>query len=93
MGVLYNQVAGQLQELIQEGVYRQGERLPGVRALARQFSVSISTILQAHQTLEARGFLQARERSGYFVRLPAADVPEPRMSERAASLCRCRPGR
>ena len=81
MGVLYNQVAGQLQELIQEGVYRQGERLPGVRALARQFSVSISTILQAHQTLEARGFLQARERSGYFVRLPAADVPEPRMSE------------
>ena len=79
MGVLYSQVADQLQALIQEGVYRQGDRLPGVRVLSRQFGVSISTVLQAHQTLEARGYLEARERSGYFVRLPVQDVPEPRM--------------
>ena len=64
MGVLYNQVADQLQGLIRDGVYREGERLPGVRVLSRQFGVSISTVLQAHQTLEARGYLQARERSG-----------------------------
>ncbi|MEP2615385.1 GntR family transcriptional regulator, partial [Marinobacter alexandrii] len=44
MGVLYNQVADQLQALIQQGVYRDGDRLPGVRVLSRQFSVSISTI-------------------------------------------------
>ncbi|MGF2736137.1 PLP-dependent aminotransferase family protein [Marinobacter sp. DUT-1] len=79
MGVLYSQVADQLQALIQEGVYREGDRLPGVRVLGRQFGVSISTVLQAHQTLEARGYLEARERSGYFVRLPVQDVPEPRM--------------
>ncbi|WP_228152871.1 aminotransferase-like domain-containing protein [Marinobacter guineae] len=79
MGILYNQVADQLQALIHEGVYRDGDRLPGVRVLSRQLGVSISTILQAHQTLEARGFLQARERSGYFVRLPAVDAPEPVM--------------
>ncbi|MCG7201633.1 PLP-dependent aminotransferase family protein [Marinobacter pelagius] len=79
MGVLYSQVADQLQALIQEGVYREGDRLPGVRVLSRQFGVSISTVLQAHQTLEARGYLQARERSGYFVRLPVQDVPEPQM--------------
>ncbi|SFN28659.1 aminotransferase-like domain-containing protein [Marinobacter pelagius] len=79
MGVLYSQVADQLQALIQEGVYRQGDRLPGVRVLSRQFGVSISTVLQAHQTLEARGYLEARERSGYFVRLPVQDVPEPSM--------------
>src|SRR5690554_4907053 len=81
MGALYNQVADQLQALIADGVYRAGDRLPGVRALSRQFGVSISTVLQAHQTLEARGFLQARERSGYFVRLPAREVPEPTMPE------------
>ncbi|KXS52489.1 MAG: GntR family transcriptional regulator [Marinobacter sp. T13-3] len=81
MGVLYNQVADQLQGLIREGVYREGERLPGVRVLSRQFGVSISTVLQAHQTLEARGYLQARERSGFFVRLPAREVPEPGMAE------------
>ena len=43
MGVLYNQVADQLQGLIRDGVYREGERLPGVRVLSRQFGVSIST--------------------------------------------------
>ncbi|MBD3656786.1 MULTISPECIES: aminotransferase-like domain-containing protein [Marinobacter] len=79
MGILYNQVADQLQALIREGVYRDGERLPGVRVLSRQFGVSISTVLHAHQTLEGRGFLEARERSGYFVRLPRGDVPEPAM--------------
>ncbi|KAA1171267.1 PLP-dependent aminotransferase family protein [Marinobacter salinexigens] len=79
MGALYNQVADQLQALIQEGVYRDGDRLPGVRVLSRQFGVSISTVLQAHQTLEGRGYLQARERSGYFVKLPAMDAPEPVM--------------
>lgn len=79
MGVLYNQVADRLQALIQDGVYRDGDRLPGVRVLSRQIGVSISTVLQAHQTLEARGYLRARERSGYFVRLPAVDAPEPVM--------------
>lgn len=81
MGILYNRVADQLQNLIDEGVYREGERLPGVRVLSRQFGVSVSTILQAHQTLEGRGYLEARERSGYFVRLPKLDTPEPAMSQ------------
>lgn len=80
MSVLYNHIADQLQTLILDGVYRDGERLPGVRLLSKQFGVSVSTILQAHQTLEGRGYLQARERSGYFVRLPRLDMPEPAMS-------------
>ena len=84
MGVLYNQVADQVQALIQQGVYRDGDRLPGVRVLSRQFGVSISTVLQAHQTLEGRGYLDARERSGYFVRLPALDAPEPVMQKHRA---------
>ncbi len=77
MGILYHQVADQVEGLIRDGVYREGERLPGVRALSRQLGVSISTVLQAHQTLEGRGYLQARERSGYFVRLPRSATPEP----------------
>ncbi|WP_228705987.1 GntR family transcriptional regulator [Marinobacter sp. LV10R520-4] len=62
MGALYNEVADRLQAQVQDGVFRDGDRLPGVRALSRQFGVSVSTILQAHQTLEARGYVQARER-------------------------------
>ncbi|WP_166255157.1 PLP-dependent aminotransferase family protein [Marinobacter salicampi] len=80
MGILYNRVADQLQSLIHEGVYREGERLPGVRVLSRQFGVSISTVLQAHQTLESRGYLEARERSGHFVRLARTETPMPSMA-------------
>jgi DNA-binding transcriptional MocR family regulator len=79
MGALYSEVADRLQAQVQDGVFRDGDRLPGVRALSRQFGVSVSTILHAHQTLEARGYVQARERSGYFARLPLWDAPEPVM--------------
>jgi DNA-binding transcriptional MocR family regulator len=79
MGILYNRVADQLQSQIHKGVYREGERLPGVRVLSRQFGVSISTVLQAHQTLESRGYLEARERRGFFVRMPGQDTPVPVM--------------
>ncbi|MFE8071892.1 PLP-dependent aminotransferase family protein [Marinobacteraceae bacterium S3BR75-40.1] len=81
MTVLYNQIAQQMQGLIEEGAYRVGDRLPGVRVLSRRFGVSISTILQAHQLLESRGYLQARERSGYFVSLPATQAPMPTVEQ------------
>lgn len=77
MDVLYSRIADQLQKCVTQGAYRVGDRLPGVRVLSRQFGVSISTILQAHQLLEARGYLEARERSGYFVRMPRAQAPVP----------------
>lgn len=80
MEILYHQVADRVESLIRDGVYHDGERLPGVRVLSRQFGVSIATVLQAHQTLEGRGLLEPRERSGYFVRVPAADAPHPDMA-------------
>ncbi|MBH84340.1 MAG: GntR family transcriptional regulator [Alteromonadaceae bacterium] len=81
MTILYAQLADQIEQLINDGVYQEGERLPGVRVLSRQFGVSISTVLQAHQTLESRGYLEARERSGYFARLPRKDTPVPTMQK------------
>ncbi|UZD65667.1 PLP-dependent aminotransferase family protein [Marinobacter sp. AN1] len=80
METLYHHVADQVESLIRDGVFRDGERLPGVRVLSRQLGVSVATVLQAHQTLEGRGLLEPRERSGYFVRRPPVDAPEPAMS-------------
>ncbi|SFR64361.1 transcriptional regulator, GntR family [Marinobacter daqiaonensis] len=84
MEILYHQVADQVESLIRDGVYRNGERLPGVRMLSRQFGVSIATVLQAHQTLEGRGILEPRERSGFFVRVPDVEAPEPAMASQAS---------
>ncbi len=74
---LYERVAKQLAGQIDQGLYRPGDRLPGVRRLARQFEVSISTIVQAQRLLEDDGLIEARPRSGYYVRMPFWTQPEP----------------
>lgn len=64
----YEQLAYSLMEHIDSGAYRPGERIPGTRELAAQFHVSISTVMQAQRLLENRGYVEARPRSGYYVR-------------------------
>lgn len=70
---LYEQVAGRIVALVEQGTFRPGERVPSVRSLSRQFQVSISTVLEAYGLLEDRGVIAARPQSGYYVRprLPA----------------------
>jgi DNA-binding transcriptional MocR family regulator len=61
------------------GVLRAGDRLPSIRSFSRQQGVSISTVLEAYMWLENRGAIEARPKSGFFVRVPFAKaVPEPR---------------
>ncbi|APZ43199.1 PLP-dependent aminotransferase family protein [Acidihalobacter ferrooxydans] len=67
---LYEAVASELETRIDNGSYRPGDRLPGVRRLSTQFGVSISTAVEACRLLEDRGRLEVRPRSGYYVRLP-----------------------
>ena len=64
----YQQLADELAGSIRSGVLRPGDRLPSVRDLRRQRGVSPSTIFQAYAQLESEGLVEARERSGYFVR-------------------------
>jgi len=64
----YQQLADELAGNIRAGLLRPGDRLPSVRELRRQRGVSPSTIFQAYAQLESEGLVEARERSGYFVR-------------------------
>lgn len=83
---LYEQVADRVQTLIAEGTLQPGDRLPSVRKLHEQLSVSISTVLEAYRLLEDRGLIQARPQSGYYVRRTALIEPatpdEPATSSR-----------
>ncbi len=84
--MLYENLADEFATLIGSGQLLPGVRLPSVRHLAQQRSLSISTVVQALRTLESRGMVEARPQSGYYVRrrparmvealLPAAK-PEP----------------
>lgn len=79
---LYEEVANRIRILIQEGTLRPGDRVPSVRKLHQQFSVSISTVLEAYRLLEDQGWLEARPQSGYFVKRlttpiePTSSVPK-----------------
>jgi DNA-binding transcriptional MocR family regulator len=77
----YEQVAAGIADLIESGALRPGDPLPSVRELSRQRSVSITTVLQGYYVLEARGLIEARPRSGFYVRahLPAV-LLEPEIS-------------
>lgn len=78
---LYAELAGSLQELIEQGTLRPSHRVPSVRTMSRQRGVSIATVLQAYTVLENRGYLEARPQSGYYVRpRPPCLSPEPRMA-------------
>lgn len=79
--LLYQEVADRVASLIGQGTYPPGSRLPSVRQMSEQSSVSVSTVLQAYSLLESKGLIEARPQSGYYVRRQtSARLPEPEMS-------------
>ncbi|MDR6677643.1 DNA-binding transcriptional MocR family regulator [Pseudomonas psychrotolerans] len=67
----YEQLAEEIAQSIRNGILSPGEKVPSVRHASRSFGVSPSTVFQAYYLLEDRGLIQARERSGYYVRQQA----------------------
>jgi DNA-binding transcriptional MocR family regulator len=79
---LYRQLADHYAGAIATGALRHGDRMPSLRGMVKLHQVSLSTALQVCRSLEEQGLLEARERSGYFVRQRAAR-PE-RIQDRVA---------
>lgn len=77
----YQDLADQTEKLIADGILRAGERLPSVRQACRTHAISPITVTQAYYLLESRGLIEARPKSGYFVRARLGrSLPEPEMS-------------
>ncbi|ANN68404.1 PLP-dependent aminotransferase family protein [Bordetella bronchialis] len=76
----YEAVAADIVRSIDTGTLRPGDRLPSVRQASAARRVSVSTIFQAYYLLEARGYIQARDRSGYYVSTRKPAPPEPETS-------------
>ncbi|MEU0569563.1 FadR/GntR family transcriptional regulator [Nonomuraea sp. NPDC005983] len=56
----YERIVEQIEEAIESGALRPGERLPSERDLMGQFSVSRSTVREALRVLQARGLVRSR---------------------------------
>jgi DNA-binding transcriptional MocR family regulator len=82
MEPLYQRIAAEVERAIASGALGAGTRLPSVRQLSHQHSVSISTAIQALRHLEDRGIVRARPKSGYFVAPRTPALPEPQVDLR-----------
>lgn len=75
---LYKSLARQLAGQIRDGVYDSGQKLPSISQLTRKLNLSVNTVFRAYVELELMGMVEARPRSGYYVRpkTPGRDIPE-----------------
>jgi DNA-binding transcriptional MocR family regulator len=64
----YLQVAEGIEQMIQEEILRIGDKLPSVRVLSEEYGISMGTAFQAYYHLEGKGLVEARPKSGYYVR-------------------------
>jgi len=64
---LSDRLARRIRELIQQGEYRLGDRLPAIMEMARSFGVGHPTVREALKKLEAVGVVEIRHGSGVYV--------------------------
>jgi DNA-binding transcriptional MocR family regulator len=64
----YTTVADRIGRLIENGAMKVGDKLLSVRALSKEQDISLSTAFQAYYHLEAKGLIEARPQSGYYVK-------------------------
>jgi len=63
----YQALISHLESLVRDGTLRVGDRAPSVRQMSREHGASPGTVAHAYELLQARGYLQPRARSGFFV--------------------------
>src|SRR5438045_9748660 len=83
---LYLKVARQIEGQIRKGALQVGDRVPSIRGLKRQHGISVSTALQAYFWLENQGWIEPRPQSGFYVRIPYANLtPEPEFHSKSSA--------
>lgn len=81
-GFRYLRLADEIESKIRTGVYMAGDRIPSIRSLRERSGYSINTVSQAYIELEKRGLVEARQKSGYYVRpLLHQILPSPRIEK------------
>lgn len=69
---IYEQITGQVKNMIMNGQLKEGDALPSMRTLAKELRISVITTKRAYEELERDGFITTVIGKGSFVR--AADT-------------------
>ena len=97
---LYIQLYNTIRNGILQGDIKEGERLPSLRALAKDLNISITTTQLAYNQLLVEGYITSRPQSGYYVseglklvhqdsqgNFSKEDIPELYISEENPYIC------
>ncbi|MBT9443222.1 MAG: PLP-dependent aminotransferase family protein, partial [Acidovorax sp.] len=78
-------LARRIAQSIEQGTVLPGTRLRSIRDAAAKDGVGRNTVVEAYNRLAARGYVEARPGSGYYVRKPSSSVhaqaPAPHVTE------------
>lgn len=75
---LYEDIAQTIEQSIENGTLKVGDKLDSVRMLSNKMDVSMSTVYNAYYELEAKGLIESRPRSGYYVKfVPSKELQAP----------------
>lgn len=83
---LVDQIVRIVENKIDDKLLRSGTRMPSIRSYAATLEVSRFTIVEAYDRLVARGYLESRRGSGFFVRERAALTTTPQASTNPQQL-------
>ncbi len=67
MNKRYLEIYEAVKEDIIKGRYKSGSKLPSKRVMAEGCGVSVITVERAYDLLEEEGYIQPKEKSGYFI--------------------------
>jgi DNA-binding transcriptional MocR family regulator len=65
---LVEQIVRSIEARIEDKILRTGARMPSIRTFAETHGVSRFTVVEAYDRLVAKGFLESRRGSGFYVR-------------------------
>ncbi len=75
---LYRQVIELINESVETGALRPGDRLPSLRKMSQRTGVSVPTVRQAYIELERQRRIESRPQSGFYLRHRAGnDIVRP----------------
>ncbi len=81
---IYKQIADYIRQTVAAGVYRPGEMIPSLRALALQLKVNPNTVQRAYEQLEREGLVRSRKGLGMFVTQQGAKTAQ---TKSEAAVC------
>jgi DNA-binding transcriptional MocR family regulator len=76
----YLKLAKGFEQQLRIGTLRVGDRLPSVRQLRDQHSISVGTAVECYLWLERQGYIRAHPKSGFYVTRTPVSSPEPEVA-------------